>query len=306
MVGIDGTEHAVHSRHAKVMLESVTCQSGMVGFDVHLEIFVKAVLTYKANRGSGIEIILMLHGFFWLGLDEEIASKADGATIRNRHFHELSDVFLFKLHIGVEQGFIAFTTAPEHIACCAEFDSHFQAFFDLCGSVAINIYAIGRASAIHEARIAKHVRRCPQAFDACFVHLFLDVVGDDIKAFVGFFEGVSFWNEVDIMEAEVFDAELLHKFKACIYFGDGVFHRARDGAKIFVSGARSEHIRTCCAKIVPPSHGKVEMFFHGFAHDDALCIVVFKSKFIFGIATFIGNFGQVSENFSHWKTLLSK
>ena len=264
------------------MLEGVARQGGVVGLNVHLEILVQPVLAHKADRRCGIKIILVLHGLLWLGFNEEIARKADGAAVADRHFHQRGDVLLLKLHVGVQQRFIALSASPEHITPAAELHRAFQRLFDLCGRVAVYLHAVGGARAVHKAGIAKHIGRAPQALYAGCVHLLPDIVGDFIQARVCFGNGIGLGHQVHIVEAEIFYPQLLHKLKARIHLGACVRHRARLRAEAFIGRPRAEHIRARRAQVMPPRHGERQVLLHGLAHNHAVGIIIFERERIFG------------------------
>ena len=83
------------------------------------------------------------------------------------------------------------------------------------------------------------------------------------------------------MEAEVFNAEFLHKFKSRVNFCLCVFHCTFNCAERFIGGVAAEHIGAGGAEVVPPCHGERKVLFHLFAEDDSFGVVKFKSKGIF-------------------------
>ena len=131
----------------------MACQCGVVCLDVELEVLIESVLAEEAYRSGCIEIILVFHRLFRFGLDIEITGKAYAAAVIDSHMHELRDILLLELHIGIEQRLIALTTAPEDIAAPAEFDGQIQGLFGLCCRKSEDISRIGGACAVHKARI---------------------------------------------------------------------------------------------------------------------------------------------------------
>ena len=286
------------------MLKGVARERGVVCLDIHLEVLVKSVLTQEADRGRRVKVVLVLHGLLGLGLDVEVTREADAAAVFNSHFHQGCDIFLLKLHVGVQQRFIAFTTAPEHVASAAELDGQLQSLLDLCRRKAVNVHRVGAARAAHEAGVGEHICRTPQALDVGALHFFKDVIGDLVKATVGLLDVISLGYKVDVVEAEVLDAELLHKLKARIHLCLGVCHRAFFGVEALVGGVSAEHIGACGAKVVPPSHREGQMLAHLFAKDDSVSIIVAECKGIFAVLALKFDFGNVLENFSHGRLLL--
>lgn len=170
LIRVNGAEHTVYGRNSQLVLEGVTGEGRVIGFDVQLEILVESVLSQKAYCRCGIEIILMRHRLLRLGLDIEISLKSDASAVFHSHAHKRSYVFLLKLNIGVQQSFVALSSTPEHIASAAELNGNIERFFYLCRSKAINIDIVGAAGAVHKPRIAEHICRSPKAPDIRAVH----------------------------------------------------------------------------------------------------------------------------------------
>ena len=163
------------------MLEGVTGKRRVISFDVQLEILVESVLSQKAYCRCGIEIILMRHRLLRLGLDIEVAVKSDASAIFHSHAHKRSYVFLLELNIGVQQSFVALSSAPEYIASTAELNSNIKRLFYLRRSKAINIDIVGTAGTVHKSRIAEHICSAPKALDIRAVHFFKNIVRNFIK-----------------------------------------------------------------------------------------------------------------------------
>ena len=285
------------------MLESMACQSGMVGFDVHLEVLVQVVVTQEADGSGSIKVVLVLHRLLGLGLDVEITGKADGAAILNGHLHQGSDILLLELHIGVQQSLIAFTAAPEHVTLAAQLDGDIQCLLDLCSCEAENISGIRGTCAIHETGIAEHIGSAPQALDAGFLHFLQNVIGDLIQTAVGFLDVSSLRNDIHIMEAEVLNTQLLHELEACIHLCLCMLHGAGNSAKGLVGSLTAEHISAAGAEVMPPCHCERQMLLHGLAHDDLLRIIELKCQRIIGCGTFIRNHrnvGKIHNNTSNY------
>ena len=164
------------------MLEGVTGKRRVIGLDIQLEILVESVLSQKAYCRCGIEIILMRHGLLRLGFDIEISLKSDASAIFHSHAHKRRYVFLLKLNIGVQQSFVALSSAPEHIASAAELNGNIERLFYLRSGKTIDIDIVGAACAVHKSRIADHIRSSPKALYVRTVHLFKDIVRNFIKA----------------------------------------------------------------------------------------------------------------------------
>jgi len=59
------------------MDEIVPGEGGMVGFDVELEVLVEPGSAQEAERGGGIEVVLVLGRLAGLGFDEELGLVGD-------------------------------------------------------------------------------------------------------------------------------------------------------------------------------------------------------------------------------------
>ena len=164
------------------MLEGVTGEGRVIGFNIQLEILIESVLPQKAYRRRRVEIVLMRHGLLRLGFDIEIALKADASAVLHGHAHKRRYVFLLKFNIGVQQSLVALSSAPEHIAPAAELDGNIERFFYLRSGKTIDIDIVGATCAVHKSRIAEHIRSSPKALYVRAVHLFKDIVRNFIKA----------------------------------------------------------------------------------------------------------------------------
>ena len=111
-------------------------------------------------------------------------------------------------------------------------------------------------------------------------------------AFV-FFDAVSFFDKVYIVEAVEFDAHFLHDFKAGIHFVFGTFQ----GGGSFVPGeflrSAAELVASFGTEGVPPSHREAQPIFHFFAVDDFLGVVVTESHRVFTLFSFKFDFSYL-------------
>ena len=219
--------------------------------------------------------------------------------------HEPGDVLLLELHVGVEQGLIAFPAAPEHIAPAAQLDGDVQGLLDLSRGEAEYVGGVGGAGAVHEPGIAEHIGSAPQALDIGALHLLENVIGDFVQPLVGYLDVVGFGNQVHVMEAEILDADLFHELKAGVHLGPGVVHgalfRSTEG---FVDGVTAEHVGSACAQIVPPGHGKGQMLAHLLAEDHTVGVIVFEGQRILARGALVGDHGNICKDLRHNSYLL--
>ena len=87
LVGIDRTEHAVDAADTELMLECVSCKCCVVSFDVHLEVFIKTVISQESDSCCSVVIVLVLHRFLRLRLDKECAVKSDAPAVITGDLH---------------------------------------------------------------------------------------------------------------------------------------------------------------------------------------------------------------------------
>ncbi len=208
------------------MLEGMSCQRRMIGFDIQLEILIQTIVLQKANRRGSIKIILMLCRLLGLGFNIKISFETNAPAVFHRHFHKCRNVFQLEFHIGIQQCFIAFPASPEYIAPAAQLYGKIQSFLDLCRGKTIYIRGIGAPCPVHKSWIVEHICRSPKKLFPGVFHLFPDIIGNLIQTRIGPGDGFGLRHQIRIMKTEIFDAQFLHELKACIDFCPGMFHGA--------------------------------------------------------------------------------
>jgi len=236
---------------------------------------------------------------FWasprLASMEEGSLEALGAGVVAGCGEHLGQVVFLTLHLGVQEGVVALAAAPEYITGTAELDGGVNRVLDLDGGAGDHVELRVRGGAVHVTLVAEHVGRAPEVLDAGFLHLLHQVVGDVLHA--GFVLGDVFavFHQVDIMEAEVLDAQFLHDLEAGICLGAG----AAVGALAFVplvgTGLAAEGVSGSLSQGVPPSHGELEPVLHGLAADDALGLIVMECKGVLALSSLEGNLADCGE-----------
>ena len=216
-VGIDRTEHAVVYSHSQFVLEGVTGKSSVVNLNVHLEILVQTMCTKESNDCLGVHVILVLGRLHRLRFDKECTLKSVGTGIVASNGEHLCEVFLLALLVGIEQRHVALASAPEHIVGAAKLDCGVDGVLYLYGSTSHNIEVRISCSSVHIALVGEHIGCTPQQLDVGALHLLKCIVGDGLHVSLVFGNVVRRFYEVDIVEAEVFDAKLLHYLKSGIH-----------------------------------------------------------------------------------------
>jgi len=159
-------EHAGVAGDLQVVFEAVARQRGVVGLDVELEVLVQTVRAQEADAGRAVEIVLVLHRFHRLGLDEEVAGEADAAPVVAGRGQEPRHVLLLALHLRVVQAGVALAAAPEHVVRAAQCHRRIQRRLDLHRSARDDgEVRVGRCT-VHVARVREQVRRAPQQLHA--------------------------------------------------------------------------------------------------------------------------------------------
>ena len=198
--------------------------------------------------------------------------------------------------VGVEEAHVPFASAPEDVVLGAEFDAGVDGVLDLHDGACDDVEVGVGGSAVHVAFVAEDVGCGPQQPDACLLHLLLEVVGDLVEVGLVFLDAVAFADEVDIVEAEVGDAQLLHEFESGVGFVLGYLEDVgafipREGL-----GDASELVVAFSAEGVPPCHGESQPVFHGFAHDHFFGVIVMEGHRVLGILAFeldLANSGEI-------------
>ena len=191
---------------------------------------------------------------------------------------ELRHMLLLALHAGVPQVFIAFATSPEHIVLGPQALADLKAMLELACRIRIDISERRGRSAGDEARVGEQRRGVPQQFDTGGLHILFDFVDYLVQVRVGFTKSVTFWSDVTIVEAEVFDTQLLEQFECIIDRCQSAIHRIGVLVIWTMSGRVPERIHQSLLEGVPPSDAETQPILHFLAGDDTVLIVIMESK----------------------------
>ena len=170
MVCVDRTERAVDARDRQLMLEGVRGEGSVVGFDVQLEVAVKLVFLDEAADSGRVEVVLMLGRLLWLRFYVVVAVKADRTTVFGCELQKIREVVELELHVGVEQGLVALSTAPVYIALAAELNRNLDRLLDLCRREREHIGVRSRTGTAHIARVAEAVGGAPEQLLVILLH----------------------------------------------------------------------------------------------------------------------------------------
>jgi hypothetical protein len=89
------------------------------------------MLPKEVEARGGIGIVLVGRGFTRLGFDVEGAGETDLLLVIHRHVEEPGQVVQFPLHVGVPQGGVTFTAAPERVTFAAQTVRDFESLLYL-------------------------------------------------------------------------------------------------------------------------------------------------------------------------------
>ncbi len=222
-IGVDAAEGVGGGGDGEFVLDGVSGEGGVIGFDVELEVLEEVVLAEEVETGGGVAVVLVggrLAGFWF---DVELAFEADLLFVVDGHVEEGGEVFDLPLHVGIEEGGVAFAAAPERVAGAAEAFGDVHGFLDLSGGVGEDVGVRGGGSALAVAWVGEEAGGAPEEFDAGLLLELGEVVGDGVESGIAFGEGGHFRGDVAVVEAVEFDAEFGHEFEAGVGDAFGVF-----------------------------------------------------------------------------------
>ena len=224
----------------------------------------------------------MLGGFLGLGLEIERAFEALCACIIARHPHKSAEVVELQRHIGVEQGVIALSAAPEHVAVSAEFECGVDARLDLCRRDGEDIGIGAGGGARHKLLVAEVVGGVPKKFLAVLFLQAGDVVHHLVEVRDALRDGPALGSDVDVMEAIIVDLQLVHELEGKVRLLAVHRHRVVLEPETLVYRAGAEHIHAFGVDGVPVAHREFEVLAHRLAEDDLVRVVKLESERIFG------------------------
>ena len=296
-IGVDAAEGIGGGGDGEFVLDGVSGEGGVIGFDVELEVLEEPVFAKEVEAGGGVAVVLVggrLAGFWF---DVELAFEADLLFVVDGHVEEGGEVLDFPLHVGIEEGGVAFAAAPERVACAAEAFGDVHGFFDLSGGVGEDVGVRGGGSALAVAWVGEETGGAPEELDAGLFLEFGEVVGDGVESGIAFGEGRHFGGDVAVVEAVEFDAEFAHEFEAGVGDAFGVFDRAAAVVPWADGGACAEGIGEGVFHGVPVGHCEAQVFLHGLLADFFVGIVVAEGEGVFGFGAFERDLADIREMF---------
>ena len=115
-----------------------------------------------------------------------------------------------------------------------------------------------------------------------------------------FSNGISLFNEVNVVEAEIPNTEFIHYFKTGIHFILCTLNGISSFVPLVATSLTTELVSTCTAERVPPSHSELQPILHFLSHHDLFRLVVVESHYILTVLSFERNLtGKREILFSH-------
>ena len=219
----------------------------------------------------------MLGGLLRLGLDEELAVKADLLCVVDRHVHEAGQVVEFAAHVGVQQRLVSFPASPEDVVGASETLGDLHRLLHLCRGVREHRGVGVRRGARHESWVAEHVARAPEQLHSCVALELCREIHDRVQPLVRLSQAVRLRRDVAVVEAVEAHAELGEELECGAH---GVFRR---GHFVLASvgpqhGRRAEGVCARALEGVPERDREPQMLSHLPAAHDLLGIVVLERQ----------------------------
>ena len=124
-----------------------------------------------------------------------------------------AEVVELALHVGVEQGRVAFAAPPEGVAGAAQLVGDLHRLLDLRGGEGEDVEVRAGGRAVHVARVGEEVGRPPEQLDAGAGLLVLEDLDDLVEVGVALLEGLALGGDVAVVEGVERGAELLEELE---------------------------------------------------------------------------------------------
>ena len=151
--------------------------------------------------------------------------------------------------------------------------------------------------AIHVALVAEYICGTPKVLDVGTLHLLQGIVGDSFHASFIFLDGIALVNEVNVVEAEVLNAQFLHDLEASVHLVLGALYGILCLVPLIGASLATELVGRSLAQRVPPCHGELQPIFHLLAHYDLLGVIIVECHRVLAFSSLEGNLTNL------WKIL---
>ena len=249
----------------QLMLEGMAGEDGVALFDVDLDFFFQTITLQEAIDRTDIEIILVFCGLlrFWFNQDRSLETNL--IFIIYDHRHKPSHLVQFMINRCVQQCFISFATAPQHIICPTELSCCVKACLNGGGGKGKDIWIrVGRC-ACHVSTVGKQVCCSPQQLCPGLLHFLGKVVGHLLKICCVFSKILTLGAHIRIVKAEEGCAKQMEHFKGNIGLVLCGIHRAAGpvfGEPRPFKGCATKRVIAWPDKIMPVAHRKSEVVLH--------------------------------------------
>ena len=202
---------------------------------------------------------------------------------------EAAELIEFALDVGVEQRFIAFPSAPEHIILTAEPMRYLERGADLAGGIGEDVrIRIGRR-ARHVAAMREQIGRAPEQPHLARCHLLLEEIGDGVEVGNGLGKRGAFRRGVDIVEGEEGHIEQAKQLESDIGLGARHRHRIRAMMPGPQERLATKGIAAGPAERVPVTDGETQVILEPLPTNDTILVVPAEGERVLGVLAAIGD-----------------
>ncbi|MPN23417.1 hypothetical protein SDC9_170805 [bioreactor metagenome] len=231
----------------------------------------------------------MLGRFLRLRLNQQRALEARFVLVLNHHLHEAANLLTLLTQVGIQQGFVPFTSAPQHVVFTAQFVRGIHRRYHLGGRPTEHFRIRVRRRPGTITGVGEAVCRSPQQFHAALLLFLCQHIHHFGEVIFVLFQRRAFRRNIDIMEAVERNVQLVEKFKRDVRFTFCQRQRIPRLLPRTIKRPDTKHISPVPAEGMPVAGSKTQMIFHTFAQHDFVRIVMAKCERVSGLSTFKTN-----------------
>ena len=208
------------------------------------------------------------------------------------------------LHVGVEQGRIAFAASPERVAGPAQLVRDLHGLLDLGAGEGEDVEIRAGGRAVHEAGIGEEVGGAPEQLDAGPRLFVLEDLDDLIEVGVAFLEVVALGGDVAIVERVEGGAELLEELEGDLGLALGVGDRVAAVVPGPQRRADAERVGERVTEGMPVDDREAEVLLHRLPIDDLVGVVMLEVQRVPRLGATVLDLGHVGEELGHRRVSL--
>ncbi len=140
--------------------------------------------------------------------------EADLLLVVDGHVQEAAEVVELALHVGVEQGRIAFAASPERVAGPSELERDLHGLFDLCTGIGKDVEIGARGRPVHEPGVGEEVGCSPEQLDAGPGLFVLENLDHLIEVRVALLEVISLRGDIAVVKRVKRGTELVEQLES--------------------------------------------------------------------------------------------